>query len=174
MKKLTLFVLSFLLFVTGEISGAGKKAPGFALLNNKGKYTSKSKYKGSLIVSFWASYCKPCRHEMPEIIKLHKKYEKSKNLHLVLINVDTNKGKPAKEKADSFLSEIDIEHEYLLDIYQVAIKQYMKATTGKRGKAELNVPSTFVVDKRGYFVLKTVGYKKDTLKKLENALKKLR
>jgi thiol-disulfide isomerase/thioredoxin len=174
MKRLTLFTLCSLLIITGEISGAAKKAPGFALLNNKGKYISRSKYKGSLIISFWASYCKPCRHEMPEILKLYKKYEKSKNLHLVLINVDTNKGKSAKEKADSFLSEIGVEHDYLLDIYQVVIKQYMKASNRKSQKAELNVPSTFVVNKRGYFVLKTVGYKKDTLSKLENAVKNLR
>ncbi len=174
MKKLALFTLSFLLLVTGEISGAEKKAPGFALLNNRGEYTSRSQMKGNLIISFWASYCKPCKHEMPEIIKLFKKYEKSKNLRLVLINVDTNKEKPAKEKADGFLNEIGVHHDYLLDIYQVAIKQYMKASGGKDRKTELNVPSTFVVDKKGYFVLKTTGYKKDTLNKLENALKKLR
>lgn len=174
MKK-TALILSFsLLLTSGEIFGAAKKAPGFALLNNKGKYTSKSKYKGNLIISFWASYCKPCKHEMPEIIKLFEKYEKSKDLHLILINVDTNKEKPAKEKAEGFLNEIGVNREYLLDIYQVAIKQYMKASNRRDQKAELNVPSTFVINKRGYFVLKTVGYKKDTLNRLENALKKLR
>ncbi len=174
MKKTVLIISFTLLLTSGAGFGAAKKAPGFALLNNKGKYTSKSRYKGNLIISFWASYCKPCKHEMPEIIKLFKQYEKSKDLHLILINVDTNKEKPAKEKAEDFLNEIGVKREYLLDIYQVAIKQYMKASNGGNQKADLNVPSTFVVNKSGYFVLKTVGYKKDTLRRLENALKKLR
>lgn len=174
MKRFTLSALFLLLFVTGEITGAAIKAPGFALLNNNGIYISRTQFKRNLIISFWASYCKPCRHEMPEIIKLYKKYEESKNLDLVLINVDTNKGKPAKEKADRFLSEIGIKHDYLLDIYQVAIKQYMKAFNGINREIELNVPSTFLINKKGYFVLKTVGYKNNTLNKLENALKKLR
>lgn len=121
--------------------------------------------KKNLIISFWASYCKPCKEEMPEIIKLQKKYGTKKDMQLILINVDDNRDTSAKEKADKFLADIGIKYDYLLDSYQKIITRY---------NPKRKVPATFLVNKKGYFVLKTIGYKKDTIKKLEKAIKRLR
>ncbi len=168
MKKKTISSFSLILFyflISVTATNAAPKAPGFALVNNRGSYVLRSKLKGNLIISFWASYCKPCKKEMPVMVNIEKKYGKLKDLKLIFINVDTNKGKPAKEKADAMLKEIGIKHDYLMDPYQRTVIKY---------NPEIKVPATFLINKKGYIVFKELGYHKDTMKKLEKAIKKLK
>ena len=139
MKKRVIILVSMLILCLNfQVFSNPVKAPSFALINNKGKYTFKSKLKGNLLVSFWASYCGPCRKEMPMLIELEKKYGKSKNLNLILINTDS--GSKAKKKAEKFLKDINVKHDYLIDNYQITLKKY---------NPKLSVPSTFLVNKKG-------------------------
>lgn len=53
----------------------GKQAPGFTLKTVDGKTVSLSDYKGkAVLVNFWATWCGPCKLEMPWLIELQKKY----------------------------------------------------------------------------------------------------
>lgn len=166
MKKIITVALVFsFIILYSNINSAPKKAPGFALINNKGKFAYKSKMKGNLIISFWASYCRPCLKEMPVLIDFEKKYKKSKSLKLVLINVDDNKGKSAQEKAEKALKGIGMKHGFLLDQYHVALKSY---------NPKRSVPATYLVNKKGMIVFKEIGARKDTLTRLEKAILKLR
>ena len=163
-KPSILFLLCIIIFASINLNSAYKKAPSFALVNNKNKFIFKSHYKGNLIISFWASYCKPCKKEMPVMVELEKKYGKSKNIQLVFINVDDNKGSSAKKKADGMLESLGIKHDYLLDPYQKTIIKY---------NPKRNVPSTFLVNKKGYIVLTEIGYHENTMEKLEKAISRL-
>lgn len=166
MKKYLPVLLTALLIVTTGSIHAAKKAPGFALRDSKGQFVYKSRLRGNLLIAFWASFCAPCKKEMPHLIKLEKKYAKSKNLKLILINVDKNgKSKSAKLKADQTLKELGISRVYLTDFYQVALEAYNPKVT---------VPATYLVNKRGYVVFSETGNKKNTLTRLERAIKKLR
>jgi peroxiredoxin len=53
----------------------GKTAPGFTLRNAEGKRVALSDYKGkAVLINFWATWCAPCKIEMPWFIELRKQY----------------------------------------------------------------------------------------------------
>ena len=104
-------VLQSLLTITGPEqvapSGAGR-APAFALNNTAGAQVSLADLAGEpLVINFWASYCPPCRAEMP---LLQRTVTASSRVHLVLINEgDSSQG------ARDFLSTTGIQLPALLD-----------------------------------------------------------
>lgn len=65
-----------------------EKLPDFALGNRAGKLTSISTWQGkSLVINFWATWCAPCRHEIPLLESLSKDWE-SRNIQVVGVAVD--------------------------------------------------------------------------------------
>ena len=78
MKRIiiTLFISLAIIAHGNDISAKYRKAPNFALFNLKGKLVTLSNLskKGTIILSFWASYCKPCITEIPQLVELEKKY----------------------------------------------------------------------------------------------------
>jgi len=166
MKKTALFTVLFIAFCLGSGNAAGKKAPGFALMNNNGKFVYKSRLNGNLIVSFWSSYCKPCKKEMPYLVEFEKKYGGSNNVKLILINTDINDSKgSAKEKAADTLEDIGVSHDYLMDPYHMALKKY---------NPKKSVPATFLIDRNGRIVYESIGFHENTLMKLEYFIKRLK
>ncbi|WP_321308864.1 TlpA disulfide reductase family protein [Marinifilum fragile] len=66
----------------------GEKAPAFTLKDAAGNEHSLSDFKGKyLVIDFWASWCGPCKKEMPFMKELHKKYH-SKGLEMLAISTD--------------------------------------------------------------------------------------
>jgi thiol-disulfide isomerase/thioredoxin len=64
-------------------------APNFKAKTYEGKNISLSDYKGKVIlIDFWASWCPPCREEMPELIKFYKAHSNSK-FELIAVNIDS-------------------------------------------------------------------------------------
>ena len=69
----------------------GSVAPEISLLNPDGKNFSLSSLKGKFVlIDFWASWCKPCIKDMPEVKKMYAKY-KSKNFEILGVSLDENK-----------------------------------------------------------------------------------
>jgi thiol-disulfide isomerase/thioredoxin len=59
----------------GPAASAPLAAPAFALKNLTGKTVRLESYKGKVVlINFWATWCAPCQSEMPELVKLQKKY----------------------------------------------------------------------------------------------------
>ena len=163
-KNRTVILITILALMVGSLHAA-RKAPGFALMDNRGQFVYKSRLKGNLLISFWASFCAPCKKEMPHLVELEKKYGKIKNMSLILINVDKNDSSgSAKQKADETLKEIGVSHVYLMDLYHMALQNYNPKKT---------VPATFLVNRHGYIIFAERGNKKNTLTRLERAIKKL-
>ncbi|MFP4021177.1 MAG: peroxiredoxin family protein, partial [Halanaerobium sp.] len=89
-KKISIFLIvalvvggaSFFYFQnnTAEVSAevgteVGMQAPDFTLKNMDDKEVSLSDYRGQKVfLNFWASWCPPCRQEMPDMQKLHEEY----------------------------------------------------------------------------------------------------
>jgi len=118
----------------------GMKAPDFTINNVNGKEVSLSDYQGTKVfLNFWASWCPPCREEMPSIQKLHKNYD---NIKVLAVNAGEN-----KDKVLNYLMENNFSFTTLLDKNGKVTTDYLI-----RG-----IPSTFVIDKEGIIVRKQRG-----------------
>lgn len=74
----------------------GQVAPDFTLPDLSGKATSLSSFKGKyVLVDFWASWCKPCRMENPNVVQAYNTY-KNKNFTIVGVSLDRTKEAWAK------------------------------------------------------------------------------
>ncbi|MFN2429384.1 MAG: redoxin domain-containing protein [Cryomorphaceae bacterium] len=82
----------------------GQPAPDIALPNPSGETVSLSSMKGKyVLVDFWASWCKPCRIENPNVVKLYNKYSKE-NFEILGVSLDKDKAKWEKAIADDNLA----------------------------------------------------------------------
>ncbi|MBE9601533.1 TlpA disulfide reductase family protein [Pedobacter sp. MC2016-24] len=69
----------------------GQIAPNFSQPDSIGRLISLSSYRGKyILIDFWASWCKPCREENPNMLKVYHKY-KDKGFTILSISLDTNK-----------------------------------------------------------------------------------
>lgn len=120
----------------------GAAAPDFTVKDLDGKDTTLSSLKGSVVmVNFWATWCPPCKEEIPSMIKLNKAMS-GKAFRMLAISIDEG-GKDAVQKY--FKGSRDLPA--YLDTDTKISQLY--GTTG--------VPETLIVDKQGIIQKKIVG-----------------
>ena len=119
-------------------------APALKLLDIDDEVVDLKTLKGKVvIINFWATWCPPCRREMPSLQKL---YNKVSNKNVVVLAVDVGE---SADKVDDYLSNIspEVTFQALLDT---------KSETMVRWKVR-GLPSTFIVNKKGKVVYKAIG-----------------
>lgn len=135
----------------------------FSLKTLEGKSVSMESLKGKVVfINIWATWCGPCRAEMPGIQKLYASIQ-DPDITFVMLALD-KKGEEAKIK------------KYLLD-KGFTFPIYRPSDAGDRSLPELlqvpSIPTTFVVDKAGNVVYKNVGTANYDTKKFKNFLQDL-
>ena len=136
----------FLLFTGISRNTTESKAPNFSLKTNDGKVVKLSSLKGKTVVlNFWATWCGPCRAEIPGFLDVYGKY-KSKGLEIVGISLDEG----GWNDINPFVKEYNITYPVVLGNNDIA-REY--------GNIEA-IPTTFIIDKKGMIVKQHVGYMK--------------
>jgi peroxiredoxin len=132
---------------------ADKQAPAFTLRDTTGKKVSLSDYRGkAVVVDFWATWCAPCKVEIPWLEKLHDQYA-SQGLEILGVSEDDldldDKAALLKEKQEitESATKLHINYPVLFDDHEVS-KPY--------GGVDA-LPTTFYVDRNGKVVAATIG-----------------
>lgn len=101
-----------------EGAGQGEQkieAPDFTLKDLNGKEVKLSDFKGKIVIlNFWASWCPPCRGEMPDLNELDKELQKGNDAVLLTINA-TDGGREKAEDAKKYISDNKFTMTVLLD-----------------------------------------------------------
>lgn len=139
---------------TGDEATQKIKAPDFTALDYEGNEVTLNDYIGTpIVLNFWASWCLPCRHEMPHFNKVSEEYEKDELLFLM---VDLAEGSmETVESGKKYVEENGFTFTVLFDTEQDAAVTY-----GIR-----SIPCTAFIDKDGYIIEGVVGsIDEDTLR----------
>ncbi len=141
----TLIMLLLLLLGTGpgsarEVSGA---APDFTLKSRSGENLKLSEFRGEVVmINFWASWCGPCRQEMPLLDELYQRYHPM-GFTILGVNVDQD-----REAALRLLKEIPVNFPILFDEDNKVSERYEL----------MAMPSTVMVDRDGNMRFVHLGY----------------
>jgi peroxiredoxin len=137
----------------------GQLAPEFIMNDTLGKPVSLSSFKGKVVlIDFWASWCRPCRAENPNVVDAFKKFG-SKGFTVLGVSLDTDKSKWEAAIAKDGLTWTHVSD--LARWQNAAAKQY----------GVMSIPANFLVDKDGKIIAS--GLHGEALaKKLEEVLGK--
>ena len=136
-----MFLIGMQSVTAAEING---KAPNFTLKSQTGKNLKLSEFRGQVVmINFWASWCAPCRQEMPLLEALYKKY---KPLGFTILGVNVEQD---TSKAKSLLKGIRVSFPVLFDNTNEVSKLYRVAA----------MPTTVIIDRDGNMRYLHQGYK---------------
>jgi thiol-disulfide isomerase/thioredoxin len=146
-RALKIFALVAVCVVSAPFSasaGSNAAAPDFSLPGKNGDAVALAKLKGQVVMlNFWASWCGPCRTEMPLLDQIYKKYNAA-GFTLVGVNVDTD-----STDAQKYLSQIPVSFPVLFDKENKVSKLYDVSA----------MPSTVFIDRQGNVRSLHRGYK---------------
>ena len=130
--------------VSSLVGASSAIAPSFSLPSRSGDSVSLEQLKGQVVMlNFWASWCGPCRQEMPLLDQMHKRYS-SLGFTLLGVNVEAN-----TNDAERWLAETPVSFPVLFDKESKVSKLY-----------DVNaMPSTVFIDRKGNVRYLHRGYK---------------
>ncbi|WP_404364156.1 TlpA disulfide reductase family protein [Marinobacter sp.] len=137
-------LLATLAFTASAAETMNEPAPDFTLKSNQGENLRLEDYRGQVVMlNFWASWCGPCRQEMPVMDDIHEQY-KDLGFTVLAVNVDENTA-----EADRFLSAVPVDFPILYDNESRVSELYGVDA----------MPSTVMIDRDGTARFLHRGYK---------------
>jgi peroxiredoxin len=157
-------VVAVLAFVSALVSGsalaieAGKPAPALEAKDLSGKPVSLAALKGKVVlVDFMASWCAPCKEELPALEKMHQRYA-AHGLVIIAVSVDEK-----RENLDKFMKEVPVTFSVVHDDKKQAAKAFEPT----------RMPSSYIIDKAGVIRHVHGGFRAGDEKKMEAEVRAL-
>ncbi len=123
----------------------GNIAPNFTLETLEGGKTKLTDYRGkNIIVNFWATWCPPCRAEMPDMQSF---YDKHHDEDFVILAVNLTSTESNRSNIQPFLEELGVTFPVLLDEENEVAEEYKV----------VGYPTSYFIDKAGTIRYKVVG-----------------
>ncbi|MCB1215537.1 MAG: TlpA family protein disulfide reductase, partial [Deltaproteobacteria bacterium] len=121
----------------------GEEAISFVLPNMEGQQISLKDFRGKvLLLNFWASWCGPCREEMPSLEALYQRYQ-DQDFVVLGLSLDEGGWEPVKD----FLKQVGVSFPIVLDEKLEVSDQYQI----------FRIPETYFIDREGRIAGKIVG-----------------
>lgn len=112
--------------------------------------------KGPIVIAFWATWCKPCRKELPAIKEVYEKY-KDQGLTILAISIDSPR---SLSKVKSFVKSSGLPYEFLIDPNgEQSTKLQVK-----------DIPYTLLANKSGEIIYTHRGYREGDEKELDEKI----
>lgn len=123
----------------------GSKAPDFKLTTLDNKEVKLSDYKGKkVILNFWATWCPPCKAEIPDLIKFYADF---KDKDVVILGVDLTQSEKSQNAVADFVKSYGINYPVALDVDGAVSKNYQVS----------GIPTSYIIDTQGIIRDKVVG-----------------
>lgn len=123
----------------------GNLAPDFELTTLDGRKVKLSDYRGKkVILNFWATWCPPCRAEIPDMDKFYSSY---KDKDIVILGVNLTKAEQDQTSVKSFIKEYRVTYPIPLDKESLAAEMYQVSA----------IPTSYIIDPQGTIIQKIVG-----------------
>ena len=137
---------------TDEGLAKGEKAPDFQLITLDGDEVKLSDYRGKkVLLNFWATWCPPCRAEMPHMKTYYDEQAKDENVVILAVNLTTeDKG---LGKIQDFVEEFELEFPIPMD---------ENGDVGALYQA-VSIPTSYAIDTEGRIQNKVVGPMDETM-----------
>lgn len=129
----------------GAPAWAALKMPAFSgeTVNGQGKFDSATLQGKVVLVNFWATWCPPCRKEIPSLMKLQDKY-RDKGFAVVGVSLDEG----GRTMVGTFLEKQGVKYPVILG----------DSTLAKGFGGVIGVPASFLVDRRGELIRRYDGF----------------
>jgi len=131
-------IIGTIVLTSGLLFGQGTKAADFRLKTTDGKTVQLSQMKGKVVLlNFWATWCGPCRKEIPDFLEVYKQY-KGRGFEIIGVSLDDEGWKVV----NPFVKQFNINYPIVIGDGKL-VNAY--------GGFEF-IPTTFLIDKEGTIV----------------------
>jgi peroxiredoxin len=142
-NRIAAFAALLMLALPAWAGAADVQAPDFTLKSADGQTVSLAQFKGDVVmINFWASWCGPCRQEMPLLDSIYKQY---KDMGFILLGVNVE---PHASSANAWLKKTPVSYPILYDPKSQVSQLYQVQA----------MPTTVIVDRKGIVRFVHNGY----------------
>lgn len=157
-----LFTFTVLLFLATSVLGQNKKLPAVKLKTVDGKTVDLSTLSNNgkpIVISFWATWCKPCKTELNTIAEEYEDWQEETGVKLIAVSIDNAR---STGRVEPYVNGQGWEYQVLLDP-NGDLKRAMNVN---------NVPHTFLIDGKGNIVWDHNNYASGDEEELFEQIKK--